>query len=309
MQHYWDRKELTRLSQDVWNIFRPSLKKIGTMMEDAVLNAKSAGYAVSKIVVVGGFGDSRCLQNYLVEHKDRLVKKLGSPLKLRFSPPNMSATGVATGAILRSINKASGPSRIPCQSIGILRHIPCDYENDEYTIDVLKQPKKWSAQEGMDYITNTIRWVVKKVYRYVYVSRFTANRSKDGAMLDSVHTVTFESAHVFEPNQKEWIIEEQLWASEECTLDFYKLDHPNNAGKTMEIGAVEFDISDMRQMIRAVNKKEKEMVDKVVILVEMTVIDRNLEFTARWPATADGEIMQGSRKFFSVASAFTPGTQ
>lgn len=133
------------------------------MMEDAIVKARSAGYTISKVVVVGGFGDSPCLQNYLIEQKDRIVRKLRTPLKLRFSPRNMSATGVATGAVLRAINKANGPSRIPCQSIGILRHIPCDYDNDEYTTEVLAQPKRWSAQEEMDYVMNTIRWVVKKV--------------------------------------------------------------------------------------------------------------------------------------------------
>ena len=127
------------------------------------MKARSAGYTISKVVVVGGFGDSPCLQNYLIEQKDRIVRKLRTPLKLRFSPRNMSATGVATGAVLRAINKANGPSRIPCQSIGILRHIPCDYDNDEYTTEVLAQPKRWSAQEEMDYVMNTIRWVVKKV--------------------------------------------------------------------------------------------------------------------------------------------------
>lgn len=117
------------------------------------------------------------------------------------------------------------------------------------------------------------------------------------------------SEHLFQSDQREWIIEEQFWASETCTRDFYKLNHPNNAGKTMEIGAVEFDISDMRQRIRTANRRNGDMVDKVVILVEMTVIDRNLEFVARWPATPEGQVIQGSRKFFSVASAFVPGTQ
>ncbi|KZM26023.1 hypothetical protein ST47_g2822 [Ascochyta rabiei] len=279
--------------QDIWSIFGPSVKKIGGMMADAVLNAKKAGYIISKIVVVGGFGDSPCLREYFTEQKNRMVKKLGIPLKLRFSAPNTSATGVATGAILRSINKADGPSRIPCQSIGVLHHIPCDPENEHYTPEILNQPKTWIYQEGLDYIMNTIRWIVKK----------------DDNMLESVHTVTFESEHLFEPHQKEWVIEEQLWASETCTLDFYQLDHPKNSGRTMEIGAVEFDISKMRQKIRTANIRADEMADKVVILVEMTVIDRNLEFTARWPATPDGQIIQGSRRFFSIASAFTPGTQ
>ncbi|KAF3037823.1 hypothetical protein E8E12_007276 [Didymella heteroderae] len=244
--------------EDIWNIFRLTVKEIGSMIEDAVMNAKTTGYMVSKIVIVGGFGDSPCLQSYLLEKKDRIAKKLGSPLKLRFSLKNMSAISVATGATMRAVNKASGPSRIPCQSIGILRHIPCD-QTEEYSADVLSQESKRNDQEGADYILNTILWVVKK--------------------------------------------------DETARINFYKLDHPYNAGKTMEIGAVEFDISNLKQTIRTANRRTGETIDKAVILVELTVIDRNLEFTARWPPKPEGEVIQGSRKFFSVASAFTPGTQ
>ena len=127
--------------------------------------------------------------------------------------------------------------------------------------------------------------------------------------MNSVHTVTFKSEHTFRPDDMDWVLEEQLWASPDAVVDFFQLDHPNNFGKTMQIGAVEFDMTDMRQQVRAANIQEGEKPDKVIILVEMTVIDRNLEFTARWPATEEGQIIQGSRKFFSVASLFTPGTQ
>ena len=127
--------------------------------------------------------------------------------------------------------------------------------------------------------------------------------------MDSVQTVKFMSEHTFRPEETEWVLEEQLWASPDAVIDFYKLDHPHNFGKTMQIGAVEFNMTEMRQQIRATNRQEGEKADKVVILVEMTVIDRNLEFTARWPATEEGHVIQGSRKFFSVASLFTPGTQ
>ena len=127
--------------------------------------------------------------------------------------------------------------------------------------------------------------------------------------MDSVHTVKFRSEHTFKPEEMEWVLEEQLWASPDAVKDFYKLDHPHNSGKTMQIGAVEFNMTDMRQRIRVANIQEGEKPDKVVILVEMTVIDRNLKFVVRWPATKEGQIVQGSRKFFSVASLFTPGTQ
>lgn len=133
------------------------------MMEEAVTNAKNVGHTVSKVVVVGGFGDSPCLQGYLLEQKDRIVQATGSAFELKFAPRDVSsATGVATGAILRAIDKANGPSRKPCQSIGILRHIPCDDE-DMYPVEVMLQPRTWNDLEQEDFVMNTIEWVVKKV--------------------------------------------------------------------------------------------------------------------------------------------------
>jgi hypothetical protein len=77
-------------------------------------------------------------------------------------------------------------------------------------------------------------------------------------LLDSVHTVTFKSEHTFKPEDMEWVLEEQLWASPDAAIDFYKLDHPHNSGKTMQVGAVEFEMADMRQQIRVANMQERE---------------------------------------------------
>lgn len=277
-------------------------------MEEAITNAKDSGYRVSKVIVVGGFGDTPCLQSYLLEKRDRSTRELGLSIKLCFSPRNTSATGVATGAIMRAINKTDGPWRIPCQSICILRHIPCDHKGT-YPAAVLAQPQEWDVQQRAYYVTNTILWVVKKVCKPTRDSCAVTDFTQNATLLDAVHTVTFQSEHTFQPEITEWIIEEQLWASETSTLDLYKLDRPNNAAKIMEIGAVEFNIGEMKEQIQAVNKQEGKIINSVMVLVEMTVIDRNLEFTARWPATPEGQIIKGSRKFFNVASAFVPGTQ
>ena len=118
------------------------------MMEEFIIKAKIAGYTISKVVVVGGFADSPCLRSYLLKRQHEIVRTLGIPLKLRFSPRNTSATGVATGAILRAVNKANGPSRIPCQSIGILRHIPSNDENGDYSKDVLKPAREMVSPRG-----------------------------------------------------------------------------------------------------------------------------------------------------------------
>ncbi|KAJ4991965.1 hypothetical protein SVAN01_02560 [Stagonosporopsis vannaccii] len=106
-------------------------------MEDAVRNAHHAGYAISRIVVVGGFADPPCLQQYLIEQKDRISRDLNTSLELCFPQPGKSATGVATGAILRATSKANDPSRTPCQSIDMVRHVPCNSNSNEYTDEIV----------------------------------------------------------------------------------------------------------------------------------------------------------------------------
>jgi hypothetical protein len=135
----------------------PALKMIGTMMEEAVINAKNVGYTVSKVIVVGGFGDSPCMQRYLLEQKDRIAQETGSSFESKFTPRDVSsATGVATGATLRAIDKANGPSRKPCQSMGILRHIPCEDEH-MYPVKVMLQPRTWSDSQQACFVMNTIK--------------------------------------------------------------------------------------------------------------------------------------------------------
>jgi hypothetical protein len=47
----------------------------------------------------------------------------------------------------------------------------------------------------------------------------------------------------------------------------------------------------------------------VEVLVELMIIDRDLKFRVRYPATEKGEVIQGSGRSFSLVSAFQPGTQ
>jgi hypothetical protein len=47
----------------------------------------------------------------------------------------------------------------------------------------------------------------------------------------------------------------------------------------------------------------------VEVLVELMVIGRDLKFRVRYPATENGELIQGSDRSFSLVSAFQPGTQ
>jgi hypothetical protein len=47
----------------------------------------------------------------------------------------------------------------------------------------------------------------------------------------------------------------------------------------------------------------------VEVLVEIIIIDRDLKFRVRYPATEKGAVIQGSEKSFSLVAAFQPGTK
>jgi hypothetical protein len=55
-------------------------------------------------------------------------------------------------------------------------------------------------------------------------------------------------------------------------------------------------------------QRQKTYYD-VEVLVELLIIDRDLKFRVRYPATENGEVIQGSDRSFSLISAFQPGTQ
>jgi hypothetical protein len=83
-------------------------------------------------------------------------------------------------------------------------------------------------------------------------------------------------------------------------------------GKTTEFGHVEFDVTHLKtriQMFVPPDTDHGEERYEATLRIEMTVIDRHLEFTAYWP-TNDKEAIaiRGSQVSFDVSSAFKPGT-
>jgi len=99
---------------------------------------------IDRVVLAGGFGDSPALKEHLSIAPGRINGLRGANMKLIFTPANTSAASVATGAVIRSQNREKGPKRTPCQSVGIIRHVPRDEEL--YEPEVLAQ-RGWEANE------------------------------------------------------------------------------------------------------------------------------------------------------------------
>lgn len=130
------------------------------------------------------------------------------------------------------------------------------------------------------------------------------------AEIEAVHVISFTEDHGFHAENPDWIIEHEIYASDTCEEDFYKFDHPKNDGKVTIIGTVEFSLKHLQQRIRAENVLADKDPNDVTISIEMKVIDRYLEFSARWESE-DGEsfVIPGAQKYFSVAAAFKCGVK
>lgn len=133
---------------------------------------------------------------------------------------------------------------------------------------------------------------------------------KDKGELASFHTIHFTSQHVFDKVQnKEWTIEEVIYISDSCTEDHLKCDHPANKNKSEVFGTVRFDLKPLKETIRAANERAGLSLNNATIAVEMTVIDRFIEFKAYWPVDGERNLLEGSEQNFSIASVFEPGTE
>jgi hypothetical protein len=155
---------------DMLSIFQPSLDTIERLMEDQISGAIKGGTVARKVIVVGGFGDSPALRDHLTTCLTQINRQRGTNIEIIFAPSNTSATGVAVGAITRALNKENGPERVPCQSIGILRHVP--YEPEVYSEEVLAQEWEKNDIDEESYIRRTIQWVIKVVSYFTRCTSF-----------------------------------------------------------------------------------------------------------------------------------------
>jgi hypothetical protein len=300
--------------QDMLSIFQECFDTIDGLMRAQITHALSNNINVDKVVLVGGFGDNPALKQFLTASLVKINKAHRTNIVLVTTTANTSAGAVATGGVVRAQSKDHGPKRVPCQSIGVIRHVP--YEPETYSSDVISQGWEQSETDREYYIMRTIEWIIKVVSSLSYLTlpypeapHGTDNFQGDGE-LSPVHLFSFKTLHHFSPDCTKWVAEEQLYASDTCTDDFYTRFHVKNKGKTTEIGSVKFDITHLQAQIQTQTTPDADNEwYEIELLIEMKVIDRNLQFTARWPANdQNAAVIQGSQAYFNLVSAFAPGT-
>ena len=69
----------------MWGIFEPSLEIIRHLMEEQISSAITKNIVVDSIVVIGGFGDSPALREYLRIWLNSFNYKHGSLIDMKFA--------------------------------------------------------------------------------------------------------------------------------------------------------------------------------------------------------------------------------
>jgi hypothetical protein len=70
----------------MWNIFKPSLTTIWSLVTDQIRSAIAKRIHIDSMVVIGGFGDSPAFKEYLRGCLNTLNREYGLDIDLNFTP-------------------------------------------------------------------------------------------------------------------------------------------------------------------------------------------------------------------------------
>ncbi|RAL67075.1 hypothetical protein DID88_007855 [Monilinia fructigena] len=111
------------MNNDYEEIFGSILKRISALLKNQIEQAVAKGLVVKKVFLVGGFGASPSLRSYLKQWLQEKSEHLNFNIEL-VADKRKCITAVASGAVLRALDKKNGPERISQSSYGFLRHEP-----------------------------------------------------------------------------------------------------------------------------------------------------------------------------------------
>ncbi|OIW35554.1 hypothetical protein CONLIGDRAFT_710725 [Coniochaeta ligniaria NRRL 30616] len=210
---------------EIMNIFLTHLEGIGSIMEDQINAALAAGTRVEKVVLIGGFAGSISLKKYLEQRLKTFCEERNCHISL-LRQDDTAITAVASGAVLRAVNKEQGPKRHARSSYGILRREPY-MEFPEHA--VVTNPY-YDPHDGLPYVVKTVDWVLKL-----------------GEEIEPVwRCPTFESCHTFDCwPVRPLICKEVLYVSDRSTESHYQLRHPKNEGAE-KVGEIVVDFTFLR---------------------------------------------------------------
>ncbi|KAL9071920.1 MAG: hypothetical protein Q9157_005286 [Trypethelium eluteriae] len=284
--------------QENRDMFKDCLDGVSRLLESQLDRAAQKGLAVINIVVVGGLGDSPALRARIEEVVACRANMVGGKISLIW-PNEFSKSTVARGAVLRSLNKANGPSRISRVSYGFLRAEPYNEWPEHVEAGLVPSVDK---VDGFKYVKDTILWVIQK------------NDKLDTRFVSD----PIISSHTFGKKELKLVCEECLYASPKRHRSHFPYDHTENAGAA-RLGKIRIDMTEFRKQLPT---KENAYAQTAAKMAKRTSIDvtfdlviivegHQLMYEVRWPSRSQahlGDVRITKTGYLSLAPGFAPGT-
>jgi hypothetical protein len=272
-------------------IFMRRLEAIFEIVRSQLDAALSSGCKVEKVVLIGGFGASISLRDYLEKRLAEYSQQNNCHVKLLRPRDRIQlVNAVSAGAVLRAMNKNNGPERIARSSYGILRAEPFgEYEEHE------GMTPSWDKHDGLPYIKKTIDWVLPL-----------------GLTVPPVwNCVPFTSSHTFDVWPiRPLVCREILYVSDHSTQSHYRLSHHNNAG-AQKVGEIVVDFSDLREKglkpVERVVYEDGRTVGKKHYRINFTMVIQVVDRDLRCYAIYNQQVKKKCR--INIASGFRPGVR
>ncbi|KAI1775051.1 hypothetical protein F4818DRAFT_451981 [Hypoxylon cercidicola] len=283
---FWDSEIIVKHDQ-MKAIFMPCLTQIAEIMEGQIVSAMNKGVYVDHVILVGGFAGSVSLEKYLRLHLEALSNRLGYDVNL-IVPREHSVVAVASGAVLRALNKDNGPKRQIQSSYGIRLDEPQGFYKEHG-----KAKAFCDRVDGLKYV-RTIDWKLKR-----------------SETLESVWKCEpFVCQHTFKEHEPRFLCEETLYVSDSATESHYSLNSPRNK-KAEEVGNVVVDFTFLREQGLIQLTREMlangEYVGKRHYRVAYTMVIKVVGRDLRCYAIYNGQTVKRAR--INIASGFKPGVQ
>jgi len=287
-------------SDDLWKMFQPSLQEVSSLMRSQLKrsrNTQDGPLNITKVILIGGFGQSEALQEHLRAKIGEWNKKNQSNIEL-LVPDIRPGPGVAvaSGGVLRALNKRTGPDRMIRSSYGILCKEKWD---DDFPGHKEAEDKLEWDLDGEPYVKDSMVWFIQKGQ---IISSDPKERKFRIPMVRIISPKVGES----------FVCTETLYVSDVCTESHYQKTHPKNKMKYETAGKIRVDLSFLKKKNRLERiippPGEGRPHYKLEFEVILEVIDRNLYYKAVYPIGEDGCVLEGSKGWTNISAAFKPGT-
>ncbi|KAI3339160.1 hypothetical protein F4824DRAFT_456252 [Ustulina deusta] len=282
---FWESCIVVRHDQ-IEAIFTPCLKQIAEIMEGQIESARAKGIRVDKVILVGGFAGSPSLRGYLERHLRMLSIRIGFDVDWVVRENKVAA--VASGAVLRALNKDNGPRRLLRSSYGIRRDEPHDRRLHGKSAKPYRDPI-----DGLMYM-RTIDWVLQRTT----------------VLLPIWKCDPFLCIHTFKEDETLFICQECLYVSDTATKSHLSLRSPRNR-KAEQVGTIIVDFTFLREqgLIKARREMtpDGEYVGKKHYRVTYTMVIKVRGRDLQCYAIYNGRTVVRCR--VNIASAFQPGVE